>query len=126
MAIVLSIFGVAFAASCVWLKVRIVNRRERWAKWTLAAVLSLPVLYVLSFGPACWWFTIPSGFSENFPATNHPVPAERARQMYWPIGRLAARGPRWSQRLLAWYATLGGEVLVLTDGEDDPEIMLLE
>jgi hypothetical protein len=24
-------FGVAFAAFCVWLTVRIVNRRERWA-----------------------------------------------------------------------------------------------
>jgi len=24
------------AAFCVWLTVRIVNRRERWAKWTLA------------------------------------------------------------------------------------------
>jgi hypothetical protein len=35
MAAALSIFGVAFAAFCMWLAVRIVNRRERWAKWTL-------------------------------------------------------------------------------------------
>jgi H+/Cl- antiporter ClcA len=41
MAIALSIVGIAFAAFCVWLTVRIVNRRERWAKWTLAAVLLL-------------------------------------------------------------------------------------
>jgi len=54
MAIVLSVLGVAFAAVCVWLSVRIVNRRERWAKWTLASVVGLPVLYALSFGPACW------------------------------------------------------------------------
>ena len=39
MALALSIFGVAFAAFCVWLTVRIVNRRERWAKWTLAVAL---------------------------------------------------------------------------------------
>jgi hypothetical protein len=32
MVLVLSIFGVSFAAFCVWLTVRIVNRKERWAK----------------------------------------------------------------------------------------------
>lgn len=56
MALVLSIFGIAFAASCVWLTVRIVNRREKWATWTLAfTVTGLPTLYVLSFGPACYF-----------------------------------------------------------------------
>src|SRR5262245_54617373 len=45
---------VASVAFCVWLTVRIVSRRERWAKWTLAAVACLPVLYLASFGPACW------------------------------------------------------------------------
>jgi len=35
------------------LTVRIVNWRERWSKWTLAAAIRRPVLYVLSFGPAC-------------------------------------------------------------------------
>jgi hypothetical protein len=44
--ILLSTLAVAFAAFCVWLTVRIVNRRERWAKWTLAVVVGLPVLYV--------------------------------------------------------------------------------
>src|SRR5207302_1010133 len=34
--------------------VRIINRRERWAKCTLATALGMPVLYVASFGPACW------------------------------------------------------------------------
>jgi hypothetical protein len=54
MAIILPTLAVFFAAFCVWLTVRIINRKERWAKWTLAAVVGLPVLYVLSFGPACW------------------------------------------------------------------------
>jgi|SRR5579863_466531 len=53
MASVLSIVGVAFAAFSVWLTVRIVNRRERWAKWTLATIFGLPLAYVASFGPAC-------------------------------------------------------------------------
>lgn len=34
--------------------VRIVNRRERWAKWTMFALIALPVSYVASLGPACW------------------------------------------------------------------------
>ena len=46
--------AVAFAAFCVWLTVRTVNRRERWAKWTLTTLACVPILYVLSFGPACW------------------------------------------------------------------------
>jgi type II secretion system protein G len=39
MSIVLPALAVAFAAFCVWLSVRICNRRERWAKWTLGAAL---------------------------------------------------------------------------------------
>src|SRR5437899_2862266 len=54
MAIALLTAGTVSAAFCIWLTVRIVNRRERWAKRTLAAVVGLTVLYVLSFGPACW------------------------------------------------------------------------
>jgi hypothetical protein len=48
MEIALSVFGIAFVAFCVWLTVRIINRRERWAKWTLAGVVGLPLLYVLT------------------------------------------------------------------------------
>jgi hypothetical protein len=49
----LPVLAVAFAAFCIWLTVRIVNRWERWAKWALTAALGVPMLYVLSFGPAC-------------------------------------------------------------------------
>ena len=123
MTIMLPALAATFAAFCVWLIVRIVNRRELWAKWMLAGVIfGLPALYLLSFGPACWWFTIPSGETGNFPGTNDPIPRVRVRQMYWPIGRMAATGPRWSRRLLAWYATLNGGVLVPTNNEDDPEL----
>jgi hypothetical protein len=47
------IVGVAFAVFCIWLAVRIVNRREKWAKRT-ALALVLAMVYPLSFGPACW------------------------------------------------------------------------
>ena len=46
-----AVLGVAYAALCVWLMVRIVNRRERWAKWTAVGLVALSVLYVLSSGP---------------------------------------------------------------------------
>ena len=46
MTMLLSTLAVAFAAFCVWLGVRVVNRRERWAKSTAAAVVVLlPVTY---------------------------------------------------------------------------------
>lgn len=55
MALALSIFGIAFAAFCVWLGVRIVNRRERWVKWTAAGLLVATfVVYPLSIGPVEW------------------------------------------------------------------------
>jgi uncharacterized membrane protein YidH (DUF202 family) len=55
MAVALSIFGVAFAAFCVWLTVRIVNRREKWAERTLAAALIVALIgYPLSLGPFVW------------------------------------------------------------------------
>jgi hypothetical protein len=48
-------FVVAFSALCIWLTVRIVNRRERWAKWTAVGLLiGVLVVYPLSLGPACW------------------------------------------------------------------------
>jgi len=50
MSIVLPALAVAFAAFCIWLALRIVNRRERWAKWTLAVVVGLPIeAYVGSY-----------------------------------------------------------------------------
>jgi hypothetical protein len=43
----LSIVGIAFAALCIGLTVRIMNRRERWAKWSLVgALIGPPLLYV--------------------------------------------------------------------------------
>ena len=54
MTILLPILAVAFTAFCVWLAVRIMNRRERWAKRTLTLVVGLPVLYLVSFGSAIY------------------------------------------------------------------------
>lgn len=124
MTIAFAIFGVAFSALCVWLGVRIVNRRERWAKWTLAGVLGMPVLYVASFGPACWWFSQPV----ELPFVG--MKARRPPAIYSPIGWTARRfGTGNIQRLANWYATA-----VIPDGEgvacgilerDDPGIVFV-
>ena len=45
------VVSAVFAATCIWLTVRIVNRRERWAKWTAVALVLTPVLYAVSSGP---------------------------------------------------------------------------
>ncbi|HEY3966434.1 MAG TPA: hypothetical protein VGM05_17870, partial [Planctomycetaceae bacterium] len=33
------------------------RKKPGWTFWTTVVLLSSPVLYVLSFGPACWWFS---------------------------------------------------------------------
>jgi hypothetical protein len=91
---VLPALAVAVAAFCVWLTVRVINRHERWAKWMLAVVISLPVLYVPSFGPACWISSRHDG---------------RVPSFYWPIGWVAARSAT-TLRFVTWYATAGMEV----------------
>jgi hypothetical protein len=56
---VLSALGLAFAAFSVWLTVRIIARRERWAKRTATAlvVMILPG-YPLSAGPLQLCFNV--------------------------------------------------------------------
>ena len=54
MALILPALAVTFAAFCVWLTVRIVNRREPWAKRTIAFVsIAIVGLYFLSHPWAC-------------------------------------------------------------------------
>lgn len=55
---ILPILSVAFASFCVWLAVRIVNRRERWAKWTAVALIvsaSYPVAYLALLDRKLYW-----------------------------------------------------------------------
>lgn len=98
MIILLSSLAVAFAALCVWLTVRIVNRRERWAKWMLAAVTGLPVLYVASFGPACW---IASHSSTE------QLQGVMLSDFYLPIGWTMDHSPQFVVAIFRSYATLG-------------------
>src|SRR4029077_4208702 len=70
-----AILTVGFIAVCVWLVVRITNRRERWAIWVLATVVSPPLFYVVSFGPACWWFASDRTPTGPFGGISLPGPA---------------------------------------------------
>lgn len=117
MTIILPVLGLSFAAFCVWLAVRIMNRRERWAKWTLAGVLAMPVLYVLSFGPACWWFSpgapeppFVEGSRLQQEVNLRGTTGRRAPIGYWPLGRLVAYGPEPVSRVIQSYATLHGSI----------------
>lgn len=93
----LPILGVAFAATCAWLSVRIINRSERWAERTLAAiVIGLPVLYVASFGPACW-ISSRTGDQNSDAVTV-------VEQVFQPLLRLALDSP---EPICGWTAHYG-------------------
>jgi hypothetical protein len=90
MKVVLPVLATSFAALCIWLAVRVINRRERWAGWTLG----LPLLYVVSFGPALWMTDLDDPWS--------PLTAA----VFWPLGRAAVNAPALIRKPLAWYAGL--------------------
>src|SRR5665213_3154876 len=93
MALFLSTLAITFAAFCVWLIVRIVNRRERWAMWT--AVLLVLVGYPLSFGPVCWWCSRQPG------SNPHAIP-----DLYIPIGQCALHS-EWVYQASCHFAIMG-------------------
>lgn len=72
MTLLVPAMAVTFAAFCVWLTVRIVNRRERWAKRTALAVVVL-LGYPLSFGPACWFCSRLGIWADTIPAIYRPI-----------------------------------------------------
>jgi hypothetical protein len=81
MAILFPALAIAFAAFCVWLAVRVINRRERWAKWTFATVVVPTILYFGSFGPVCWL------------CENQYAPDRIAWIFYRPLAWLSAHRP---------------------------------
>ncbi len=117
MALAMSIFVVAFAAFCVWLIVRVVNRRERWAKWTLAAaLLGVPMLYLASFGPVCWISAAPPGGR----ALGSTKPWMR---IYFPIGavihRTRSENNKYVKLWITWGATQKGSIHIPTDSSGE-------
>ena len=78
------------------------ERKPHVWPWIAALLIGLPVLYVASFGPACWQFARerPTRFDQIFPG---PLP-KYAPRAYWPIGWLAKNGPRPIGNAIFWYA----------------------
>jgi len=92
------------------------ERRTPLWPWIVVLLVGLPVLYIASFGPACWWLSkckIPDPHLDYDEPLDIPHDlAPHAPHVYWPMGWLAAFGPRPISRLLFWYATAGGQQLV--------------
>ena len=63
-----------------------------------ALLVALPVLYVISFGPACWLTSKVVGV--GFDA--HP-----AMVVYWPLARFAANNKSGCADALRWWITVG-------------------
>jgi|GEM_PF-3208101 len=97
MTTILPVLGSAFVAVCIWLGVRVVNRKERWAKWTLAAVLGMPLLYVASFVPGCWL------------VGREILPRKAACMIYRPLIRLNERSQLF-QELMRWLGNQNDDV----------------
>jgi hypothetical protein len=95
-------------------------RKRRFEIWTAILILGTPVLYVLSFGPACWWLphrpTTTRGDLEIVPV---------APKIYWPIGALAQQyvkrtgHPDFFFKFIGWYATLGTEAICVPTNSTD-------
>jgi hypothetical protein len=104
---ILARVGLAVAAFSIWLTIRIFNRRERWAKRTAAVLVAVPILYVLSFGPACWWFTDRSfGYAFRMPSV-----------AYWPMGWTVRHSPKPVSSAVCWYAKVGNSEELLVPAE---------
>jgi hypothetical protein len=95
MAVAIAIFGITFAAFCVWLTVRIVNRRERWAKRTAWGLLiAMAPSYIICPGPLLWLHG-----HGLLPAWMFAM----AQRLYWPLDWLYLNGPQPIRTALDWY-----------------------
>jgi hypothetical protein len=89
----LAVWGVAFAAFCIWLTARIFSRRDKLRRMIWAAALAAAALlsYPLSFGPACRLFG------------DHLIPESSFMTVYRPCIQLAHDGPQAVRDPLRWW-----------------------
>src|SRR5216684_2602945 len=77
------------------------DRKKPGVAFWAIAVLSMPALYLLSFGPACWWF------AKSKPMFGNIFEEKCAPALYWPIGWLGWKCPGPVRGGIDWYATVG-------------------
>jgi hypothetical protein len=90
------VLSFACAAFCVWLAVRIVNRRERWAKRIAIGLIVVLFAYPLGFGPACW-------ISSRINGDHSPL----VSYLYGPVIPACRRCPKHVVRWARWYSERG-------------------
>lgn len=73
--------------------------KPNWPFWTVAAVFVLPVLYAVSFGPACW-------ISSRTLDRVDRIGARTINLVYQPILSLAWDGPSIVRDPILWYMRL--------------------
>jgi hypothetical protein len=78
------------------------ERKNHYWPLIVALLIGLPVLYVASYGPACWYW---SRHNEDPPG--HMRRSELFEWAYLPICWCASREPRLLAPAISWYATLG-------------------
>ncbi len=87
------------------------ERKKPVWPWIVAMLIGLPVLYVLSWGPACWL------------AVRIEMAESRIFQVgYWPIGRIIYVGVPVADATLVAYAEFGlppAASLTIPGGPDD-------
>ena len=89
------IMGIGLAAVSVWLTVRIVNRKERWAKRAaVALIVTVLVVYPLSFG-----LVHRLGSRGVLPWSAKPV----FEAIYSPALWALHSGPQWLRDSINWY-----------------------
>jgi len=85
----------------------------------LAVLAAIPLLYVLSFGPACW-------ITAQTIVGGEVVPT-RGMWFYWPLGRVASDLDSVSGRSLRWWITVGvrkGQSAVVPISPNDNAMIL--
>ena len=87
------------------------TRKPSPTAWIVATLIGVPLLYVASFGPACWWFSVPPSGPRDWGYS--AIEYHKVSTVYWPIGWVAKHGPYPVQRCIAWYATLWIDHVIL-------------
>jgi hypothetical protein len=92
MHIILPALSVSTAAFFIWLTIRIVNRRDRWAKWAAAGLILLVVAaYPLSMGPVLVF------------APDLRIRADDFSRFYYPIYWVSYRSKIVDEVVFDWY-----------------------